>query len=154
MSASLRLPSYPVAGAAARAEWGMAVVDQIRRLSRTTVKPTVPALRKAAPTVALTWSIDGLAATLSAGLLLMRGNLIEVPEQTITLSGTPVYTWLQFTISPATTPTPSLQQGSAWPSLDLGIYGYFPLAVFTVVTGAVATTYLYHPGGNAIYAVD
>lgn len=33
MSAGLRLPAYPVAGEAARQEWGAAVVDQLRRQS-------------------------------------------------------------------------------------------------------------------------
>lgn len=156
MSTGLRMPAYPAQGAAARAEWGVAVVDQLRRLSAKRLPPApIKPLRPvpSAP-VALTWSVAGLTAMLSHGFMLMRGALVLVLPQTITLASGVNLVWLQFSINPGAGVTPTLTKGTAWPSLDLGTMGYVPLAQFTVTSGVADLNYLYHPGGNISYAID
>lgn len=111
----------------------------------------------AATPVALTQSITELAVTLTAGFLIMRGQIIPVAEQQVTLAVGANLLWLQFTISPAATPSPTLHADDTWPTLDLGIYGWFPLSAWTVTAGTpdVPTLdTLYHPGGNISYAVS
>lgn len=121
--------------------------------TRVRLKKQVVRRASAAP-VALTQTIEGLVVSLSAGIMIMRGALIAVGAQSVTLASGTNFLWLQFTITPATPPTPSLQKGSAWPTLDLGIYGYWPLSAWTVTSGVAILNTLYHPGGNIPYPVD
>ncbi len=138
-----------------QASWGAAVSEGLRLLSQPQAQRRLrPAFRTSTPAVALTWSFDGLVGTLSAGILLLRGALITVAAQSVTMQNGDNYTWLQFSIDPAVTVTPTLTRGSAWPTLSLGTTGYWPLAKHTVTSGALSAEYLYHPGGNAAYPVD
>ncbi len=150
-----QLPAVPAAGSPMQASWGGQVVDNLRLLNQPQAQRRIrPAFRTTTPAVALTWTFDGLVGTLSAGILLLRGALVTVAAQSVTMQSGANYTWLQFSIDPAVTPTPALTRGSAWPTLSLGTTGYWPLALHTVTSGAITAEYLYHPGGNAAYPVD
>jgi hypothetical protein len=104
--------------------------------------------------VALAQYAEGLVVTLRAGILLLRGLLVAVAEQTATLQAGDNYLWLQFSIDPAITPTPALHRGASWPALALATQGYWPLSRWTVSAGVAALAVLYHPGGNIPYPVD
>lgn len=152
------LPPIPTPGQPVHASWGGQVVEHLRVLGQpqTVLRARQP-FRTNKPAVALTWSFEAMLGTLSAGLMIMRGQLIAVAEQSVTLSVGANLSWLQFSISPATTPTPTLHVDATWPTLDLGLYGMWPLASHTVanVDGVLTITdeYLYHPGGTVPYPI-
>lgn len=104
--------------------------------------------------VSLTTYNTGLVVTLRAGIMIMRGALIAVGEQSVTLASGTNRLWLQFSIDPGVAVTPILTKASAWPTLDLGTLGYWPLSLWTVTGEVVVLNTLYHPGGNIPYPVD
>lgn len=132
------------------------------RISRGTGGARVRLRRRARPgfgaaTVALTQSVANFDVTLSAGFMILRGAIITVAEQTLTLAAGTNYLWLQFTITPSITTVPTLQTGSSWPTVNLATHGWIPMAQWTRTTGDHAYARLdtlYHPGGNLQYAVD
>lgn len=109
--------------------------------------------------LALSHTSSGLTVTVSAGYLIMRGALIAVAQQSVTLSNGTNVLWMQFAIAPSVTPTVLLQKGSALPTggtLDLVNYGYWPMSRWTASTSTSIATLdaLYHPGGNIPYPVS
>lgn len=120
------------------------------------LKPKPVARQPAGYPLSLTWSINGNVATLRAGYLLMRGVLTAVPAASFTLADSHVFAWLQFSTSPGIAPAPSLQFGSAWPTVNLGIHGWWPMAEFFTETTEEGDRYvsdilLHHLGGNVPY---